>query len=127
MSIDFDTPIAREGSGAVKFDGRQQYFGTSEVTPLWVADMDFAVPACVTEALQARIQHPVFGYTLYPESLYQSIIDWFALRHQWKIEREWIQMAPGVVPSLFATVNAVAKENEGVIVQPPVYFLGRHH
>lgn len=122
MSIDFDTPIAREGTGAVKFDGRQQYFGTTEVTPMWVADMDFAVPDCVTAALQARIAHPVFGYTLYPESLYQSIIDWFAKRHQWVIEREWIQMAPGVVPSLFAAVNAFAKEGEGVIIQPPVYF-----
>lgn len=122
MSIDFDTPIAREGTGAVKFDGRQQYFGTAQVTPMWVADMDFAVPACVTDALQARIAHPIFGYTLYPESLYQSIIDWFWQRHQWKIEREWIQMAPGVVPSLFAAVNAFAKEGEGVIVQPPVYF-----
>lgn len=122
MAIDFDTPIAREGSGAVKFDGRQQYFGTTDVTPLWVADMDFAVPDCVTEALQARIAHPILGYTLYPDSLYQSIIDWFSTRHQWQIEREWIQMAPGVVPSLFATVNALTKEGEGVIVQPPVYF-----
>lgn len=122
MAIDFDTPIAREGSGAVKFDGRQQYFGTTDVTPLWVADMDFAVPNCVTEALQARIAHPILGYTLYPDSLYQSIIDWFSTRHQWRIEREWIQMAPGVVPSLFATVNALTKEGEGVIVQPPVYF-----
>lgn len=122
MSIDFDIPIAREGTGAVKFDGRQQYFGTTEVTPMWVADMDFAVPDCVTAALQARIAHPVFGYTLYPESLYQSIIDWFSQRHQWTIEREWIQMAPGVVPSLFAAVNTCAKEGEGVIVQPPVYF-----
>jgi cysteine-S-conjugate beta-lyase len=122
MSINFDTPIAREGTGAVKFDGRQQYFGTTDVTPMWVADMDFAVPDCVTEALQARIAHPIFGYTLYPDSLYQTIIDWFSTRHQWQIDREWIQMAPGVVPSLYAAVNALAKEGEGVIVQPPVYF-----
>ena len=122
MEFDFDKPIAREGTGAVKFDGRQHYFGTTEVTPLWVADMDFAVPECVTRALQQRIHHPIFGYTLYPESLYQSIIDWFQRHHHWKIEREWILMAPGVVPSLFAAVQAVTKEGEGVIVQPPVYF-----
>jgi len=122
MEFDFDTPISREGTGSVKFDGRQHYFGTTDVSPLWVADMDFAVPECVTRALQERINHPVFGYTLYPDSLYQSVIDWFERRHQWKIERDWILMAPGVVPSLFAAVQAFAQEGEGVIVQPPVYF-----
>lgn len=122
MEFDFDTPIPREGTGAVKFDGRQQYFGTADVTPLWVADMDFAVPECVTRALRERIEHPVFGYTLYPESLYQSIIDWFARRHDWIIQRDWILMVPGVVPSLFAAVQTFAGEDEGVIVQSPVYF-----
>lgn len=120
--LDFDQNIHRENTHSVKFDGRQHYFGTADVTPLWVADMDFAVPECVTRALQARINHPVFGYTLYPDSLYQAIIDWFQRRHQWTIEREWIVLAPGVVPSLFAAVNAFAKEGEGVIVQSPVYF-----
>jgi cysteine-S-conjugate beta-lyase len=122
MAIDFDKIIHCEGTNSVKFDGRQQYFGTTDVTPLWVADMDFAVPDCVQHALQERIQHPVFGYTFYPESLYQSIIDWFQRQHNWHIERSWILMAPGVVPSLFATVQAVTKESDAVIVQPPVYF-----
>ncbi len=122
MKFDFDVPIPRENTNSVKFDGRQQYFGTTDVSPLWVADMDFAVPECVTRALQERLNHPVFGYTLYPESLYQSVIDWFERRHHWKIERDWILMAPGVVPSLYAAVQAFAKEGEGVIVQPPVYF-----
>ncbi|HOY24029.1 MAG TPA: PatB family C-S lyase [Cellvibrio sp.] len=122
MKFDFDTPIPRENTNSVKFDGRQQYFGTTDVLPLWVADMDFAVPECVTRALQERINHPIFGYTLYPESLYQSIIDWFERKHHWEIERDWILMAPGVVPSLFAAAQAFAEEGEGVIVQPPVYF-----
>ncbi len=122
MEFDFDTPILREGTGSVKFDGRQHYFGTEDVAPLWVADMDFSVPDCITRALQARLRHPVFGYTLYPESLYQSIIDWFQRRHQWKIERDWVVMVPGVVPSLFAAVKAFTQEGDGVIVQPPVYF-----
>lgn len=122
MTFNFDLPINRENTNAVKFSGRQQYFGTTDVSPLWVADMDFAVPECVTVALQQRLDHPVFGYSLYPESLYQATIDWFARRHEWHIEREWIVMAPGVVPSLFAAVQAFAKEGEGVIVQSPVYF-----
>jgi cysteine-S-conjugate beta-lyase len=122
MEFDFDKPVKREGTGAVKFDGRQQYFGTTDVTPLWVADMDFAVPECVMRALQERLTHPVFGYTLYPESLYHAIGEWMLRRHHWKVEREWIVMAPGVVPSLFAAVQAFTQESEGVIVQPPVYF-----
>jgi cysteine-S-conjugate beta-lyase len=122
MTFDFDAVINRDNTSSVKFDGRQQYFGTADVTPLWVADMDFAVPNCVTRALQARIDHPVFGYSLYPDSIYQSVIDWFARRHQWHIERDWIVFAPGVVPSLFAAVQAFASVGEGVIVQSPVYF-----
>lgn len=122
MTFDFDLPVNRENTSSVKFDGRQQYFGTADVSPLWVADMDFAVPECITRALQERINHPVFGYSFYPDSIYQVIIEWFQRRHQWSIAREWILLAPGVVPSLFAAVQAFAKEGEGVIVQSPVYF-----
>lgn len=122
MEFDFDKPIKREGTAAVKFDGREAYFGTSDVMPMWVADMDFAAPACVTDTLAQRAAHPVFGYTLYPDSLYQSLIDWFQRRFHWQIEREWVLMAPGVVPSLHACCLAFAEQGEGVIVQPPVYF-----
>lgn len=122
MNFNFDLPVNRENTHSVKFDGRQQYFGRADVSPMWVADMDFVVPDCVTSALQERLNHPVFGYSIYPESLYQATIDWFARRHQWHIEREWLVMAPGVVPSLCAAVQAFAKEGEGVIVQSPVYF-----
>lgn len=122
MEFDFDKPIKREDTAAVKFDGREAYFGTNDVIPMWVADMDFAAPACVTDALAQRVAHPVFGYTLYPESLYQSLINWFQRRFHWQIEREWIVMAPGVVPSLHACCLAFAEQGEGVIVQPPVYF-----
>jgi cystathionine beta-lyase len=122
MAFNFDQEIQRENTNSVKFDGRQQYFGTTDVSPLLVADMDFAVPECVTRALQERINHPVFGYTIYPDSIYQVIIDWFQRRHQWTIERDWIVFAPGVVPSLFAAAKTFAQEGEGVIVQSPVYF-----
>jgi cystathionine beta-lyase len=122
MAMDFDQQIMRENTGSLKFDGRNQVFGTKDVLPLWVADMDFAVPQAVAEALQARAQHPIFGYSLYPESLYQSLINWFDRRYNWSIERDWIMMAPGVVPSLHAASMAFAEQGEGIIVQPPVYF-----
>ncbi|MEO6147277.1 MAG: pyridoxal phosphate-dependent aminotransferase [Sulfuriferula sp.] len=122
MSFDFDQPIPREGTDSVKYDGRIAYFGTADVTPLWVADMDFAAPSAVTAALVARAAHPIYGYTRYPDSLYDALIGWMQQRHGWVVKREWILMCPGVVPSLHAAVIAFARPGEGVIVQPPVYF-----
>lgn len=122
MSIDFDQLIDRTGTSSVKHEGCAAYFGRSDVLPLWVADMDFAAPEAVTRALLARAEHPVYGYSLYPDSLYQAMIAWLKKRHGWEVPREWVVMAPGVVPSLFASVLAFTQQGEGVIVQPPVYF-----
>ena len=119
---DFDSEINRSGTASLKYDGRRNMFGTGDVIPLWVADMDFAAPPAVTQALTQRAAHPVYGYTLFPDSLYQSLIDWLWRRHGWRIRREWIMMCPGVVPSLHAAVMAFAEPDEKVIVQPPVYF-----
>lgn len=121
LSFDFDKVIVREGSASVKFDGRAEYFATSDVLPLWVADMDFAVPEAVTKALAKRAEHPIYGYTFYPESMFDSLIEWLKSRHGWAVQRDWIVMAPGVVTSLFASVMAFAEQGEGIIIQPPVY------
>jgi cysteine-S-conjugate beta-lyase len=119
---DFNSDINRAGTASLKYDGRQSMFGTTEVIPLWVADMDFAGPPAVTRALAERAAHPVYGYTVYPDSLYEALIDWLRRRHGWDVQREWIVMCPGVVPSLHAAVMAFAEPGELVIVQPPVYF-----
>lgn len=117
----FDRMIDRTGTHAVKYDARQAVFGRADVLPLWVADMDFAAPEAVTQALVERARHPVYGYSLFPDSLYEALIDWFARRHGWTVSRESILMAPGVVPSLHAAVTAFTAPGDGVIVQPPVY------
>lgn len=122
MSDQFDRDIKRAGTNSTKFDERLGIFGNANVMPLWVADMDFAAPAEVTHALIGRATHPIYGYTLFPESLYESLIDWLRRRHHWHIKREWIILSPGVVPSLTAAVMALTQPNEQVIVQPPVYF-----
>jgi len=121
LSINFNKEIIRDGTISVKHDGRTEYFGTTDVMPLWVADMDFAAPKEVTKALIQRAEHPIYGYSFYPESMYNSLIAWQKKRHGWTIERDWIVMAPGVVTSLFATVMAITEQGDGVIVQPPVY------
>ena len=97
-------------------------FGRNDVMPMWVADMDFAIPESITKALQTRLDHPIFGYSIAPESLYEALINWLLVKHDWQVKREWIVLTPGVVPSLNSVVMALTAENAGVIVQPPVYF-----
>ena len=119
----FDLEINRTKSSSLKYDGRQGMFGNTEVIPLWVADMDFAAPLAVTKALSERAIHPVYGYTLYPDSLYESLIEWLEHHHGWhEVHPDWIVMCPGVVPSLHAAAMACSKPGESIIVQPPVYF-----
>lgn len=117
----FDRVIPRSGTSSFKYDGRMEIFGTDDVLPLWVADMDFAVPAAVRDALAERAAHPIYGYTVYPESLYEALIAWQQKRHGWKVERDWIVMCPGVVPSVHAAIIALSQPDDVVVVQPPVY------
>jgi cystathionine beta-lyase len=83
--------------------------------------MDFAAPDAVVQALVQRARHPAYGYSLYPDSLYDAMTGWYRDRHRWTIERDWILMVPGVVPSLHAAAMAFAEPGEGIIIQPPVY------
>ena len=120
--FDFDQIRNREGTNSLKYDARKSLFGRADVIPMWVADMDFASPPAVTKALQARANSPIYGYTDFPDSLYDAMMAWFKKRHGWAIKREWIMMCPGVVPSLHAAAMAFAARGESIIVQPPVYF-----
>jgi cystathionine beta-lyase len=122
LNFNFDQEISRAGSGSLKFDARQAVFGKAEVQPLWVADMDFAAPEALVKALEKRAAHPVYGYTLAPESLFEALMAWLEKRHGWQVERDWIMLCPGVVPSLNATVLALTQPGDAVVVQPPVYF-----
>lgn len=121
MTHDFDTPVSRVGTASLKYEGRETYYGTQDVTPVWVADMDFSAPKAVTAALIERAQHTIYGYTDYPESLYTSMQHWFKTRHDWEIDRDSIVMCPGVVPSIYAAITALTEVGDKVIVQPPVY------
>lgn len=122
MQFDFDRVINREGSDSVKFDARRAVFGKADVIPLWVADMDFAAPPAVTDALTRRAAHPLYGYTLFPDTLYRACQDWFEHRHGWSIKRRDLLMCPGVVPSIHAVLTALTGPGDQIIVQPPVYF-----
>lgn len=120
-TFDFSSPVERAGTHCLKYDRRETVFGRADVLPLWVADMDFAAPPCVREALSERLQHPVLGYSFPSAYLYESLMQWFAVRHDWHMERAQIQLTPGVVPSVYAAVQALTGPGDGIIVPGPVY------
>ncbi len=117
MTFDFDKLTNRRGTNSYKWDEA----GGEDIIPLWVADMDFEVAPAIREALQKRVEHGIFGYTLVPDAYYESIISWFGRRHGWTIRREWIQYTTGVVPAVSAVIKALTMPGDKVIVQTPVY------
>lgn len=117
-SYDFDTIVPRRGTGSYKWDSEP---ADPDMLPLWVADMDFRAAQPITEALQRRVSHGVFGYTLVTDDYYKAVIDWFRSRHQWDIRREEIIYTSGVVPALSAVIKALAGEGSQVAVMTPVY------
>ena len=121
MKYDFDKIIDRSGSGDLKHEALQPRWGRTDLLPLWVADMDFETPDFITDALKARLEHSLFGYTVEPEDYLPSIIDWVKAHHQWDVKREWIRFIPGIVKGIGLVVNVFTREDEKVIIQPPVY------
>lgn len=117
MKYDFDEIVNRRGTNSVKWDEAKE----EGVIPMWVADMDFKAAPCILEALKKRVEHGVFGYTMVPDSYYESIISWFERRHQWHIERDWIIYTSGVVPAISAIIKALTEPGDKVLVQTPVY------
>lgn len=118
---DFDRIIERRGTGALKTDALQQRYGKAELQPLWVADMDFATPPFIVDALKKRMEHPIFGYTVEPADYWPSVQDWILEHHGWKVEREWLTYIPGIVKGIGMAINAFLAPDEKVIIQPPVY------
>lgn len=115
------TTIERAGTQCSKWDGHKEKFGREDVLPLWVADMDLAAPQVVQDAMKERLAHPVYGYALYTEAFYQSIVDWYAEHFTWKIQQEWIVPEHGVVVSINLAIKALTQEGDGIVVQTPIY------
>lgn len=120
-NYDFDKVIDRTGTNAVKLEALQRLYGRTDLLPLWVADMDFETPAFITEALRQRLEHSLFGYTEMPDNYWAVVADWIESHHNWKVEQEWLTYIPGIVKGIGMVVNFFVKEDEKVIIQPPVY------
>ncbi len=114
MSL-FDEVVDRRESGSYKWDS------DPGVLPMWVADMDFRTAPVIEAALQRRVAHGVFGYTLVGEEYYDALTSWFSRRHGYDIDHRMVIYTSGVVPAVSAIIRALAAPGEGVVVQTPVY------
>lgn len=116
MAFNFDEGIDRRHSDSLKWNKFSQ-----NVLPMWIADMDFRSPPCIAEALQARIQHGVFGYGARPTELIDIITERLAVRYHWRIRPEWLVFLPGVVSGLNLSVRAFTSASESTIAPTPIY------
>ncbi|HHO77309.1 MAG TPA: putative C-S lyase [Deltaproteobacteria bacterium] len=117
ISFDFDTEVNRLGTSSLKWD---RYQGR-DVIPLWVADMDFLSPPAVIEALRARADHGVFGYSLPPSGLVDTVIDMLMQKYGWSVEPEWIIWLPGLVTGLNVMCRCAGRQGDEVITATPIY------
>lgn len=122
MHYNFDENIDRLNTNCIKYDGLFHFFGSSELLPMWVADMDFRTPHFIINALKNRLEHEVLGYSLRPDSLFEAAAAWMKRRHGWEVKKEWIVFTPGVVPAINIAVLAHTSPGDSIITQPPVYF-----
>uniref|UniRef100_UPI003FEE6978 MalY/PatB family protein n=1 Tax=Prevotella sp. TaxID=59823 RepID=UPI003FEE6978 len=121
MTYDFDKIIDRHGTGALALDVLQERYGKADLMPLWVADMNFATPQFITDAMKRRLDHSLFGYTVVPKDFWPTVTRWIDTHHQWTVREEWMRFVPGIVKGIGFVVNVFVKPDEKVIIQPPVY------
>jgi cysteine-S-conjugate beta-lyase len=114
---DFNKIIDRSNTNSYKWNK----YGTRDVIPLWVADMDFEVAPAIKTAIQQVADHNVYGYSLHPEELTEVFIKRMKERHHWEIQKEWLIYLPGLVPAIYTSCRAVCKENEAVMTATPIY------
>ena len=117
MEFDFDTPVDRHGTASVKWNK----YGSRDIIPMWVADMDFACAPAVVEALRRRVDHPIYGYSEPPPGLVDATISHLENEYGWKIQPEWIVWLPGLVVGLNVVCRAFGREGADVLTAVPIY------
>jgi cystathionine beta-lyase len=119
--MSFDKIVSRDGTNSLKYTARLEKFGTEDILPLWVADMDLPTSTSIQEAMQNRIKHPIYGYTSYSDEYFNSIVRWMKKSHNWTIQKEWIRPINSIVTALALSVETLTDIGDKVIVQPPIY------
>ena len=111
----------RQNTRSLKWDMLEAVFQSSDVLPMWVADMDFKAPDMVNQAIIDRAKHGIWGYTVVDQHVKEAIVNWVHHRHHWQIDKTWLSFSPGVVTSLHLAVEAFTKPNDKILIQTPVY------
>lgn len=119
--VNFDKKVDRYGSDSMKFANLDKRYGSSDVIPMWVADMDFKSAKEIRNALVDRAKEGVFGYPYNDKSIYDAICSWQEKRYGWKIKKGSISLSSGVVSSISFIVQAFTKPGDSIIIQTPVY------
>lgn len=122
MNYDFDRGIERRNTGSVKWDQATETFGSEDVLPMWIADMDFPIARPITEALVRRAQHECYGYSCPTPSTIEAITERLWRKYRWKVDPDWLLFTPGVVPALHAAVRSFTSPGDEVVLQSPVYY-----
>ena len=117
----FDKIIDRRGTGSMMTDCLTKVFGRNDLSPLWIADMDFEVCPAISQAIEKRAEHHIYGYSQAPDSYWESIIGWIKRRHNWDVTREEITYVNGVVRGYAYALNFFTKPGDTIVIQQPVY------
>lgn len=112
----------RKQTDSLKRDALKERYGEEQLLPLWVADMDFSVPATVQEALKERIEHGIFGYSLVPADYFSAYDGWQRRHEQTVFQKEWLHFTSGVVQGLYDLINYFTEVGDQILIQPPVYY-----
>lgn len=122
MKYDFDYVHSRAGTNCAKWDAVKSIFGSDDVIPMWVADMDFPTAQPIVEALKERAAHPFYGYTMTGPGLVGAVCERLKKKYNWKIDPEWVVFTPGVVSALATAVKALTRPGDEIILQQPAYY-----
>lgn len=112
----------RRGTGTLKWDSLEEIFGDAELTPLWVADMEFKSPDAVVDAIKKRAEHGAFGYGMVENGYYEAFAAWQKNHHGMTVTKDEIRFCTGVVGALYTLVSAFTQTNDAVVICPPVYY-----
>ena len=120
----FENVIDRRKTRSIKWDKMDEVYGikdTSDILPMWIADMDFAAPQVVIDAMKERLDHGVFGYSYVCDSCKDAVRNWLLERHAWQTQNDWMLFHHGVVPAIATVIETFTTKGDGILITPPVY------
>ena len=126
MKYNFDEIVPRRHTDCLKYDNLKEMFGTEEVLPMWIADMDFKTPDFIVDAIRSRLSHELLGYSYTCKRWKPAIQSWVSRRYGWQIEADEIGFVGGIVPAISFALQCFTKVGDKVMIQPPVYHPYHH-